>query len=229
MPAMTVKPRTARESKRNRRERAGQILAELARLYPDAATELDFETPFQCLIATLLSAQATDVSVNLATPALFAAYPDAHALAAATPEEVEPYIRTIGLFRSKAKSIHEAMTAVVERFDGRVPDTMEDLLTLRGVARKTANVVLGNAYGINVGMPVDTHIQRLSWRWGLVPEPKMDPVFIEKRLLSLFPRERWCMIGHQIIFHGRQACTARPNCPHDHPICLKFGVNCPKC
>lgn len=197
--------------------------------YPHAHCELVFSTPHELLIATILSAQSTDAGVNKATPALFKAFPTPADYAAATPEEIEGYVRTIGLFRSKAKSIHEAMTAVVERFDGRVPDTMEDLLTLRGVARKTANVVLGNAYGINVGMPVDTHIQRLSWRWGLVPEPKMDPVFIEKRLLSLFPRERWCMIGHQIIFHGRQACTARPNCPHDHPICLKFGVNCPKC
>ena len=139
-----------------------------------------------------------------------------------------PYIKTIGLFRNKAKSIHASMTSVVNDFDGEVPSTMDELLTLRGVARKTANVVLGNAFGINVGFTVDTHIQRLAWRLGFVDEPKMDTAKVEKLLMALFPRPRWSELGHALVFHGRYNCTARPNCKHDHPICKNFGVNCDK-
>jgi len=208
------------------KRRAKRIADALDEHYPDAHCELVYSNPHELLIATILSAQSTDAGVNKATPALFKKFKSPADFAASSPEEIEPYIKTIGLYRNKAKAIHSAMTSVVEDFGGEVPSNMDDLLTLRGVARKTANVVLGNAFDIHVGMPVDTHIQRLSWRLGLVDEPKMDPKFIEKHLLALFPRERWCMIGHQLIFHGRQACTARPNCTHEHPICEKFGVNC---
>lgn len=193
--------------------------------YPDAHCELVFADPFQLLVATILSAQATDVSVNKVTPALFAAFPDAAALAKATPEQIEPYIRSIGLFRNKAKSIHEAARVLVARFDGQVPRTMAELLELRGVARKTANVVLGNCFNINDGFVVDTHIQRLAVRFGLADASDSVAV-IEKRLMALLPRERWCELSHQIIWHGRRACKARgPGCS-DHPVCREFGSNC---
>ncbi len=210
------------------KRRARRLAAALDEYYPDAHCELVYTSPHELLIATILSAQSTDAGVNKATPALFKKFKTPADYAEATAEQIEPYIKTIGLYRGKARSIHEAMTRVVEAYGGEVPTTMEDLLTLRGVARKTANVVLGNAFDIHVGMPVDTHIQRLAWRLGLVEEPKMDPKLIEKRLLALFPRGRWCTIGHQIIFHGRRACTARPSCTHEHPVCVEFGVNCNK-
>ena len=146
-----------RESKARRKDRAQQVLAELRLLYPDAESELDFDSPYQCLIATLLSAQATDVSVNLATPALFEAYPDAYALAAATPEEVEPYIRTIGLYRTKARNAVATARLLVEEHGGEVPRTLEELIALPGVGRKTANVVLANAYGVP-SIAVATHV-----------------------------------------------------------------------
>lgn len=196
--------------------------------YPDAHCELTHSSPHELLIATILSAQSTDAGVNKATPALFKAFATPADYAAATPEGIEPYIKTIGLYRNKARSIHEAMTRLVDAYDGQVPATMEDLLTLRGVARKTANVVLGNAFGIQVGFVVDTHVQRLSWRLGLTDDPETNTAHIEKRLMSLFPRERWSRLGHQLVFHGRYACTARPNCKHDHPVCVQFGVRCPK-
>lgn len=212
---------------RAQRARARRLAAALDEHYPHAHCELAFSTPHELLIATILSAQSTDAGVNRATPALFAAFPAPADYAAAAPGDIEPYIRTIGLFRNKARSVHASMTSVVNDFGGRVPDTMDGLLTLRGVARKTANVVLGNAYGINDGLAVDTHVQRLAWRLGLVEAEGMNPVHIEKRLMALFPRDRWTRTGHQIIFHGRTACTARPNRTHDHPICARFGVNCP--
>lgn len=213
---------------RTEKSRARRIADTLDEHYPDAFCELTHSNAHELLIATILSAQSTDAGVNKATPNLFKAFKTPADYAKASPEQIEPYIKTIGLFRSKAKSIHEAMTRVVEEYEGEVPGTMEDLLTLRGVARKTANVVLGNAFGINDGFVVDTHVQRLSWRLGLVDEPKTNTAFIEKRLMALFPRDRWSRLGHQFVFHGRYACTARPNCKHDHPICVKFGVNCPK-
>lgn len=209
------------------RARARRLANALAEHYPDAHCELDYTNAHELLIATILSAQATDVGVNKATPGLFGAFPTPADYAASSPEAIEPYIKTIGLFRSKAKSVHAAMTAVVEDFGGNVPDTMDELLTLRGVARKTANVVLGNVFGKNDGFVVDTHIQRLSWRWGFTDDPKTPAEKVERRLMALFPREKWCELSHQIIFHGRRACTARPNCAHDHPICRGYGVNCP--
>lgn len=210
------------------RAHALKIANALKKHYPDAHCELEFTNPHELLIATILSAQSTDAGVNKATPALFKAFKTPADYSASSPEKIEPWIKTIGLFRNKAKSIHASMTMIVQDFEGQVPSTMEDLLKLRGVARKTANVVLGNAFGINVGVTVDTHIQRLSWRLGLVDEPKMDTAKIEKLLMALFPRSRWSQLGHAMVFHGRYNCTARPNCKHDHPICVKFGVNCDK-
>ncbi len=210
-----------------KRERALMVLAALEEHYPDAHCELVYRTPHELLIATILSAQATDVSVNKATPALFAAFPTPSAFASATPEQIEPYIRTIGLFRNKARSIVAAMRDVVERFGGEVPRTMDELLTLRGVARKTAGVVLGNAFGINVGFVVDTHVHRLAQRLGLVSKGA-TVARTEKMLMALLPREKWCSAGHQIIFHGRRACKARPTggvCA-EHAICSRFGTAC---
>ena len=207
---------------------AKRIADALQEYYPDAYCELSYSKPHELLIATILSAQSTDAGVNKATPALFKKFKSPADFAKSTPEQIEPYIKTIGLFRNKAKSIHASMTMIVEDFDGQVPSNMTDLLKLRGVARKTANVVLGNAFGINDGFTVDTHIQRLSWRWGFFNEAKTNTAIIEKKLMALFPRDRWSTLGHQMVFHGRYNCTARPNCKHDHPICVKFGVNCDK-
>ncbi len=209
------------------KRRAKRLADALAEHYPDAHCELDYTSPHELLVATILSAQSTDAGVNKATPGLFKKFPTPVHYARSTPSEIEPYIKTIGLFRNKAKSVHAAMSSVVEDFDGEIPATMDELLTLRGVARKTANVVLGNAFNINVGFVVDTHIQRLAWRFGLTDDAKTPPPKVEARLMSLFPRDRWCDLSHQIIWHGRRACTARPNCEHDHPICRTFGVNCP--
>ncbi|MGV6813873.1 MAG: endonuclease III [Phycisphaerales bacterium] len=205
---------------------AKRIDAALQEGYPDAYCELEFSNPHELLIATILSAQSTDAGVNKVTPGLFAKFKTPADYAKSTPEKIQPYIKTIGLYRNKSKSIHAAMTMIVEEFDGQVPNTMADLLKLRGVARKTANVVLGNAFGINDGFTVDTHIQRLSWRWGFVDDPKTNTAIIEKKLMALFPRDHWSRLGHQMVFHGRYNCTARPNCKHDHPICKKFGVRC---
>lgn len=207
------------------RARAEAWLAALSRHYPDAHCELTFTSPHELLIAVILSAQATDASVNKVTPALFAAFPTPEAFARATPEQIEPYIRTIGLFRSKAKSVQSAMKDVVERFGGRVPSTMDELLTLRGVARKTANCVLSIAYGINAGFVVDTHVDRLSKRFGLAPEGAKVPE-IERRMMALLPRERWGDACHMIIWHGRRACKARGVTCGEHPICAEFGGKC---
>ena len=219
---LRIEPASAKDKARARR-----LADALAEHYPDAYCELDYTSPHELLIATILSAQATDVGVNKATPALFRAFPTPADYAKSTPAKIEPYIKTIGLFRNKAKSVHAAMTSVVEDFGGEVPSTMDELLTLRGVARKTANVVLGNAFDINVGFVVDTHIQRLAWRFGLTDDPKLAPEKVERRLIALFPRDRWSQLSHQFIFHGRRACPARGNAPHEHPVCKKFGVNCP--
>lgn len=208
--------------------RARRVADALNKHYPDAYCELNSANAHELLIATILSAQATDVGVNKATPALFERFPTPADYAAATPAEIEPFIKTIGLFRNKAKSVHAAMTTVVNDFNGQVPRTMAELLTLRGVARKTANVVLGNAFDTQVGFVVDTHIARLAWRLGLIEESQRDnPVKIEKQLMALLPRDRWCKLSHQFIFHGRQACPARSKHPCTHPICKAFGTNCP--
>ncbi len=210
------------------KRRAAALAAELAEHYPTAHCALNYTKPHELLIATILSAQSTDVGVNKATPALFARFRTPADYAASTPAEIEPYIRSTGFFRNKARAVHESMTAVVERFGGEVPRTMEELLTLRGVARKTANVVLGNAFGINAGFVVDTHIERLSHRFDLVP-PGSTVQAVERYLMALFPREQWCTLSHQFIWHGRAACTARRpggRCCREHPICDRFGVGC---
>lgn len=209
------------------KRRARRLVAALAEHYPDAHCALEFTKPHELLVATILSAQATDAGVNKATPALFARFPAPADYARATPGTIEPYIKSIGLYRNKARAIHEAMSALVERFGGEVPRTMEELLTLRGVARKTANVVLGNCFGINDGFVVDTHIQRLAARFGLV-EPGASVAQTERRLMALFPRDRWCELSHRIIWHGRRACTARGGACGEHPICRSFGIACEK-
>lgn len=207
------------------RRRAQQLLAALDTHYPGARCALRYSSPHELLVATILSAQCTDAAVNKATPALFAAFPSPAHFAAATPEQIEPYIRSLGFFRAKAKAIHEAMREIQHRFGGQVPPRMADLITLRGVARKTANVVLGNAFGINDGVVVDTHVQRLARRFGLA-RPDDNPDRIELRLMALFPRDRWTDLGHMLIAHGRAVCTARRPACADHPICQQFGIRC---
>jgi endonuclease-3 len=190
---------------------AGVVYDRLLALYPDAHCELDFKTPFQLVVATILSAQCTDKRVNMVTPVLFARYPSVESLARAKQDDVEEIIKSTGFFRNKAKSIIGMAGAVVDRFGGNVPSTLETLVTLPGVGRKTANVVLGNAFDINEGVVVDTHVSRLSLRLGLTSET--DPVKIEQDLMRLFARERWTMLAHLLIFHGRRVCDAKnPRC-----------------
>jgi len=191
--------------------RIPEILRLLHQEYPGATCELNFRSPLELLVATILSAQCTDERVNKVTPALFAKYPTAHAYAQADTEELQEAIHSTGFFRNKAKNIQGAARRIVEAYDGEVPSTMDDLLTLPGVARKTANVVLGCAYGIASGVVVDTHVKRLSNRLGLTQED--DPDKIERDLMSLVPPEEWIDIGHLLIWHGRRVCAARkPNC-----------------
>lgn len=203
--------------------RAQRVYAALLKHYPDAHCELDYSTPHELLVATILSAQATDAGVNKATPRLFKKFPTPAHYAKATPEQIESYINSIGLFRSKAKSLHEAMRRIVEVYGGEVPSSMEELLTLRGVARKTANVVLGNAFGVNVGVVVDTHVMRVGHRLGLTRET--DAKKIELDLMALFPPEQWTMLSHLLIWHGRRACRARAALCSEHPVCQEFCSN----
>jgi endonuclease-3 len=200
-----------------RARRVNRILAEE---YPDARCELDYRNPYELLVATVLSAQCTDVQVNRVTPALFAAFPDAAALAAAPRDRLESLIRSTGFFRAKAESLLELSRGLVERFDGRVPDDLASLVTLRGVGRKTANVVLGNAFGVP-GIPVDTHVGRLARRLGWTTNA--DPEAVERDLMALFPRSDWTQLSHHLIFHGRRRCTAR------RPVCADCPVRslCP--
>ncbi len=191
--------------------RAPAILERLKAAYPEARTALDHRDAFELLVATILSAQTTDARVNLVTPVLFARYPNAAALARARPAAVEEIIKSTGFFRNKARSIIGMAQGLVADFDGQVPRTMEQLLTLPGVGRKTANVVLGNAFGINDGIVVDTHVTRLSRLLGLTRQT--DPAKIERALMKLFPRDDWALLSHLLIFHGRQVCIARrPRC-----------------
>src|SRR5215212_5258805 len=208
---------SARGSKRKKKKgaelkaHAVEILARLKNEYPDAHCELDFETPLQLLTATILSAQCTDKRVNMVTPELFRTFPDADSLSKADPEKLEELIRSTGFFRNKTKSLLGMSAAVAERHRGEVPATMDELVTLPGVGRKTANVVLGNAFHINEGVVVDTHVGRLSIRLGCTNET--DPVKVEQILISLIPREDWTLVSHLLIFHGRRVCVARvPRC-----------------
>jgi endonuclease-3 len=201
------RPRTAKELK----ECAAEYYRRLIAAYPDAHCALDHENPYQLLVATILSAQCTDKRVNMVTPELFRRYPDAFALADADREELEELIKSTGFFRSKTKSLMGMARALVDRYGGRVPDTMDELTKLPGVGRKTANVVLGNAFHRNVGIVVDTHVTRLATRLGLTSET--DPVKIEAALMPLFPPEQWTMLSHLLIEHGRRVCVARvPRC-----------------
>jgi len=209
MPA--TRPRGGRESGVALQARAKEILKRLKRRYPDAHCELDHRNAFELLCATILSAQCTDARVNLVTPELFRRYPGAEALAVARPEDVEEIIRSTGFFRNKTKSLIGMANAVLERHGGNVPDSMEQLKVLPGVGRKTANVILGNAFGINEGVTVDTHVARLS---GLLRLSRnTDPERIERDLMALFPQRDWALLSHLLIFHGRRTCIARrPKC-----------------
>lgn len=190
---------------------AATLLARLLERYPDAHCALDFHNPYELLCATILSAQCTDKRVNMVTPSLFARYPNAAALASANPADLEETIRSTGFFRSKAKSLIGMAQVLVERHGGQVPDDMEALVVLPGVGRKTANVVLGNAFGREEGIVVDTHVTRLGNRLGLTSDS--DAVKIEQALIPLFPREQWTKISHLLIEHGRQVCDAKkPRC-----------------
>ncbi|OAB57886.1 endonuclease III [Phormidium willei BDU 130791] len=192
-------------------QRAEEILRRLTVLYPDATCSLDYESPLQLLVATMLSAQCTDERVNKVTPALFARYPDAIALAGANLETLEALIKSTGFYRNKAKNIRGASQMILERFAGQVPQTMEALTQLPGVARKTANVVLAHGFGINAGVTVDTHVKRLSQRLGLTNEE--NPVKVERALMPLLPQSDWENWSIRLIYHGRAVCKARkPNC-----------------
>lgn len=196
---------------RDAARRAPEILTRLLAAYPDASCALDYRNAFQLLCATILSAQCTDVRVNLVTPTLFDRYPTPAALARAKTGDVEAIIKSTGFFRNKAKSLIGMARALVADHGGEVPRTMDELRMLPGVGRKTANVVLGNAYGINEGITVDTHVTRLSRLLGLTRHD--DPARIEQDLMPLFPRDHWALVSHLLIFHGRQVCIARrPRC-----------------
>jgi endonuclease-3 len=215
MPRISKKQAAARKPKgkprRDPKARAAEIYDRLTAAYPDAHCALDFKTPFQLLIATILSAQCTDKRVNMVTPALFKRYPTPEALANANVEELEELIKSTGFFRNKSKSLIGMATAVDASHAGLIPDTMESLVKLPGVGRKTANVILGNAYDKNEGVVVDTHVGRVSKRLALTKQT--DPVKVEQDLMKLFPRERWTMLSHLLIEHGRQICEARrPKC-----------------
>lgn len=190
---------------------AAELLRRLRALYPDAHCELDHRSAYELLVATILSAQTTDKRVNMVTPRLFKSYPTPARLAAARHAEVEEIIRSTGFFRNKARSIIGMAGALVDRHKGNVPNTMAELVTLPGVGRKTANVVLGNAYGVEEGVVVDTHVARLSQRLGLTKHT--DPARIEQDLMRLFPRESWTLLAHLLIWHGRRICEAKkPRC-----------------
>lgn len=201
----------ARESKKALRERAAEVYDLLGAEYPDAHCELDFASAFQLGVATILSAQTTDVRVNMVTPELFRRYPDARALAAARQEDVEEIVRSTGFYRNKAKNIIGFARGLVAEHEGAVPRTMKELHVLPGVGRKTANVILGNAFGVDEGVVVDTHVKRLSTLLGFTRGS--TPEKIEEDLMALFPRERWTLLSHLLIWHGRRVCDARkPRC-----------------
>jgi len=196
-----------RESLAAKRERAAEIYDRLEDLYPDAHCALAHRNAFELTVATILSAQCTDERVNMVTPELFRRFPDPESLAGARQEEVEELVHSTGFFRNKAKNLIGMAEALTDLHGGEVPQTLPELVKLPGVGRKTANVILGNAFGIDQGVVVDTHVKRLARRLGLTRQT--DPVKVEKDLVKLFPRERWTMLAHLLIFHGRQVCGAR--------------------
>jgi endonuclease-3 len=193
--------------------KAKQILIILEQSYPDSCVTLDFKNPFELLIATILAAQCTDERVNQVTKGLFKRYPTPEAFADTDPVELEEAIRSTGFYRNKARSIIGCCKKLVEEFGGQVPQTMEALITLPGVWRKTANIVLGNAFGITEGIAVDTHVTRVANRLGLAASNKPDE--IEQQLCRVVPKEKWTLLTHLLVFHGRRVCMARkPDCPH---------------
>jgi len=215
-----------RESKEAKTARAARIIAGLKKAYPDAHCELNYTTPLELLIATILSAQCTDKRVNQVTTALFKKYRSAADYAAASNSDLENEIKSTGFFRNKTKSIKAATEAIVRRHNGNVPNTMEELVELGGVGRKTANVVLGNAFNVNVGVVVDTHVARLSERLGLTREK--DPQKIEQQLMEIVPQADWTLFSHLLIWHGRRRCFARsPDCANCEVklLCPKIGVS----
>jgi endonuclease-3 len=214
-----------KESPEEKKKRAAKVLRRLARAYPDAKCALDHRSPLELLVATILSAQCTDVRVNEVTPALFRKYKTAADYARAPAGELEKAIRPTGFFNSKAKSLRRAGAAIAAEHGGKVPDTMEALVKLPGVGRKTANVILGNAFGKDEGFVVDTHVARLSKRLGFTRQT--DPVKIEQDLMAIVPEGRRTMAAHELIFHGRRICAARkPRCEicPVNPLCPKIGV-----
>jgi endonuclease III len=216
VPDRPKRPKTAAE----RRARVDRILRGLDEMYPNATCALEHRDPWQLLVATILSAQCTDKRVNMVTPALFAKYPTPRDFAAVRSEVLAHDIRSTGFFNNKAKSIVGAAKKVVQEFGGKVPRTMEEMLTIPGAARKTANVVLGTAYGVAAGLVVDTHVQRVARRLDLTKNT--DPVKIEQDLIKVIPKERWILFSHQIIHHGRALCQARkPRCSECllDPVC----------
>jgi len=219
---MTSSPTTA---DRGRRAQARRVVRALKAVYPEADCELNFSTPLDLLVATILSAQCTDVRVNQVTDRLFAKYRAAADYAASAQDELEAEIHATGFFRQKAWSIRRTAAILGDTFAGHVPRTMEELLKLPGVARKTANVVLGTAYGIPSGITVDTHVKRLAYRMGLTDE--QDPVKVERDLMALIPKREWIWFGHAMIWHGRRVCTARKPACGACPlldICPRRGV-----
>jgi endonuclease III len=216
-----AKARTARRRLAPASERIGPIIAALKRRFPDAKCSLDHRTPLQLLAATILSAQCTDARVNIVTKVLFKRYKTARDFADANPDELSGIIKSTGFFRNKTKSLIGMGQAIAERHGGKVPRTMEELVKVPGVGRKTANVVLGNAYGINEGVVVDTHVGRISRRLGLTRQT--DPVKVERDLMKLVPRDEWTLFPHLMIQHGREICQAR------QPRCAACPVNrlCP--
>ncbi|MEX2583862.1 MAG: endonuclease III [Gemmatimonadota bacterium] len=210
-----------RESRRSRRERTAEILSRLAEMYPESRCSLDHETPFQLAVATVLSAQCTDARVNMVTPELFGRYPTPGSLAGAKQEDVEEIIRTTGFFRSKAKSLIGLAQALEDRYGGEVPDSIDDLTSLPGVGRKTANVVRGVAFGLAEGVVVDTHVKRIAYRLGLTRQT--DPELVERDLIPLIPEEERVVFTHRVIDHGRAVCVARK------PRCARCKLNdlCP--
>jgi endonuclease-3 len=196
----------------------------LAKAYPDAHCALDFRSPLELLVATILSAQCTDVRVNMVTPALFARFPDAQAFADADPRELESLIQSTGFFRAKAKSIQACAKKIVAEYGGEVPKTLKDLVQFPGIGRKTANVILGNCFDVP-GITVDTHVGRVSRRLALTVHT--DPVKVEHDLMKLIPKKDWTMFSHRMIFHGRQVCHARkPDCERCtlNDVCPKVGI-----
>ena len=202
---------TPRESEKAKTARAGEIYDILLAEYPDAKCALEHASPYELAVATILSAQCTDARVNMVTPELFRCYPDPEALSAALPEELEEVIRSTGFFRNKTRNLIGMATALLEEHGGDLPRNMKELSALPGIGRKTANVILGNAFGIDEGVVVDTHVKRLSQRMGFTAET--TPEKIERDMMALFPRRVWTMLAHLLIWHGRRICNARrPRC-----------------